>query len=63
MDLISEDERSAAYAFMAADLARMVRAMPEVSDLRAALRAGLFARGFVLPALRKPETGDETRGR
>ena len=62
-DLISEDERSAAYAFMAGDLARMVRAMPEVSDLRAAVKAGLFARGFVLPALRKPETGDETRGR
>ena len=62
-DLISADERSAAYAFMTGDLARMVRAMPEVSDLRAAVRTGLFARGFVLPALRKPETDDETGGR
>ena len=61
--LISEDERSAAYAFMAGDLARIVRAMPDVSDLRAAVTAGLFARGFVLPALRKPETGDESGGR
>jgi hypothetical protein len=62
-DLISEDERSTAYAFMARDLARMVRAMPGVSDLRAAVSSGLFARGFVLPALRKPETSDETGGR
>ena len=62
-DLISADERGAAYAFMAGDLARMVQAMPEVRDLRAAVKTGLFARGFVLPALRKPETGDATGGR
>jgi len=53
--LISEDERSAAYAFMTGDLARMVRATPEVSDLRAAVRAGLFAR---LRPSRAPQAGD-----
>jgi hypothetical protein len=50
-DLAGEDERRAAFAFMAGDLARLVREVPMAADLRAAAAAGLFTGGFVHPRL------------
>jgi hypothetical protein len=52
-DLAGEDERRAAFAFMAGDLARHVRELPAVADLRAAVAAGLFDSGFVRRGLRE----------
>jgi hypothetical protein len=51
-DLAGEDERRAAFAFMAEDLARLVREVSRVADLRAAA-AGLFTGGFVRGRLRR----------
>jgi hypothetical protein len=52
-DLAGEDERRAAFAFMAGDLARLVGELPTVADLRAAIAAGLFDGGFVCRGLRE----------
>jgi hypothetical protein len=54
-DLAGEDERRAAFAFMAGDLARLVRELPTVADLRAAVAAGLFNSGFVCRGLQKAQ--------
>jgi hypothetical protein len=54
-DLADEEERRAAFAFMAGDLARLVREVPAVADLRAAVAAGLFNGGFVCRALREAQ--------
>ena len=52
-DLAGEDERRAAFAFMAGDLARLVQELPAVTDLRGAVAAGLFDGGFVRRGLRE----------
>jgi hypothetical protein len=52
-DLAGEDERRAAFAFMAGNLARLVQELPDVTDLRAAVAAGLFDGGFVRRELRE----------
>jgi hypothetical protein len=54
-DLAGEDERRAAFAFMAGDLARLVAELPTVADLRAAVAAGLFNSGFVRRGLREAQ--------
>jgi hypothetical protein len=51
-DLAGEDERRAAFAFTAGDLARLVQELPAATDLRAAVAAGLFDGGFVRRELR-----------
>lgn len=53
--LISEQERRAAFRFMASDLVRLVQELPAVSDLRTAVTAGLFSRGFVRSRLRQAQ--------
>jgi len=52
-DLVGEEERAAAFAFMAGDLADLVQELPTVSDLRAVVAAGRFSRGFVRPRLQE----------
>jgi hypothetical protein len=52
-DLVSEEERAEAFTFMAGDLAYLIQELPTVSDLRAAVAAGRFTRGFVRPRLRE----------
>jgi hypothetical protein len=54
-DLAGEDERRAAFAFMAGNLARLVQELPGVTDLRAAVTAGLFDGGFVRRGLREAQ--------
>jgi hypothetical protein len=54
-DLADEDERRAAFAFMAADLARLVRELPVVADLHVAVTAGVFNGGFVCRRLREAQ--------
>jgi hypothetical protein len=46
-DLVGEEERAEAFAFMASDLAAIVGRLPAVADLRAAVAAGQFRSGFV----------------
>jgi hypothetical protein len=54
-DLAGEDERRAAFAFMAGDLARLVQELPAETDLRGAVAAGLFDGGFVRRRLREAQ--------
>ncbi|MCW2936779.1 MAG: hypothetical protein JWM19_7741 [Actinomycetia bacterium] len=54
-DLAGEDERRAAFAFMAGNLARLVQELPTVADLRAAVAAGLFNGGFVRRGFREAQ--------
>jgi hypothetical protein len=51
-DLADEDERRAAFAFMSADLTRLVREVPTLAGLKAAVADGLF-RGFIRRQLRE----------
>jgi len=53
-DLAGEEERRAAFAFMAGDLASLVAELPTVEGLRAAVADGLFSGGFVRRGLREP---------
>jgi hypothetical protein len=54
-DLAGEDERRAAFAFVAGNLARLVQELPTVADLRAAVSSGLFNGGFVRRGLREAQ--------